>query len=297
MLAGCADDEEAPSTPFALTFEAVNGADPANCTAGLSGLGSGEVSVGVSDLRFYVSNLRAYDAAGAEVGLAFDDNEFQYRSDADWVALIDLTGNEDGTCANSSIAFAEGTARTNSEVVGIATGGPIDRITFDVGVPQRLMRETIANHTAEGAPSPLAEMHWSWASAYRHFVFNFTVQDATDQGEGYVHVGSRDCGGDGARALTDQDACGLVYTPTVDLQGFDPGTNRVAVDLGALLTGLDFRAPIYDPMTFEVIGEGVGVECHSAPEGQPDCQNIFGALGIDMTTGLATGSNQVFRSR
>ncbi|WDT76931.1 MAG: hypothetical protein MPW16_06875 [Candidatus Manganitrophus sp.] len=50
-------------------------------------------------------------------------------------------------------------------------------MTFDLGVSQPLMKATIANNTAEGAPSPLNEMYWSWASGYRHFVMNFAVED------------------------------------------------------------------------------------------------------------------------
>ena len=45
-------------------------------------------------------------------------------------------------------------------------------------------------------------------------------------------------------------------------------------------------APVYDTETFEVIGEGPGVECHSSPT-QPDCLDVFGNLGIDMASGAA----------
>ena len=53
-----------------------------------------------------------------------------------------------------------------------------------------------------------------------------------------------------------------------------------------MLEGLDFVSPIYDPTTFEVIGEGPGVECHSSPM-QPDCPTVFGGFGLDITDGSA----------
>jgi hypothetical protein len=40
-------------------------------------------------------------------------------------------------------------------------------VTFEVGVPQHLMKTTIATSSAEGAPSPLGEMYWSWNSGIR----------------------------------------------------------------------------------------------------------------------------------
>ncbi len=77
---------------------------------------------------------------------------------------------------------------------------------------------------------------------------------------------------------------------------FDLDKDVVTVDLDALLQQVDFSAPIYDPVTFEVIGEGVGVECHSSPM-QPDCPQIFPAVGLDLATGKAAAKgNAVFRA-
>lgn len=167
-------------------------------------------------------------------------------------------------------------------------------MAFDVGVPQDVMRETIANNTPEGAPSPLNEMYWSWASGYRHFVMNFTVSGPGGAGEGYLHVGSRSCGPEDGLALEDRAACKFVNTPTVALSISDLALESVVVDVRRLLQGVDFLAPIYDTTTFEVIGQGPGVECHPSPM-QPDCANVFANLGLDMASGAASAeSNRVF---
>ncbi|MEM6733464.1 MAG: hypothetical protein AAF658_18035 [Myxococcota bacterium] len=99
------------------------------------------------------------------------------------------------------------------------------------------------------------------------------------------------------RALTDRGECGLINSARVELEA-DSNRTQIGVDLSTLLTGLDFIAPFYDPMTFEVLGEGPGVECHSGTATQPDCMPIFGALGIDTENGSANASaNRVFVRR
>lgn len=297
---GCNDDSsESQPTPepesFSLAFSAVLAGTDVACGADIPGVGpDGRHSVGVSDLRFYVSNLRFLDANGEEVEVTLDDNEFQLNSAEGSVALIDLTGNSGGSCEASAIAFAEGTARTNAVITGKTFPSQVTGIAFDIGVPQPLMKEVIANNTLEGAPTPLNEMYWSWASGHRHFVFNFAVTDeASESGGGYLHIGSRNCGPDDGLALADRDSCEFVNTPRFAAD-FNLATDTVQLDLTALVASVDLVAPIYNPMTFEVIGEGVGAECHSSPM-QEDCASVFGVFGLSMDTGAADASkNQLF---
>jgi uncharacterized repeat protein (TIGR04052 family) len=294
---GCGDDTTTTvPEAFALRFEPTFEGRPVTCTTELAGLGPRAADrVGLSDLRFYVSNLRFSSAQGELSSLQLDRNEFQFEDPAGSVSLIDLTSNTEGSCANTAIAQAEGTGRTHETITGTLLGGPVTEVTFDVGVPQALMKETIASNSPEGAPSPLNEMYWNWASGYRHFVMNFTVQDgASGAGGGYIHIGSRSCGPDDGLALEDRDSCDFVNTPRVSLPLTDVATTTIHVDLGRLLAGVDFVAPVYDTATFDVIGEGPGVECHSSPT-QPDCTNVFSNLGLDMATGEASpSSNLVF---
>lgn len=284
------------SEAFSLRFAAVANDAPVTCTDTITGLGpAGDVTAGISDLRFYVSNLQLLDETGAVVEHTLDTNDFQYTSDAGSVALIDLTGNTEGTCDGGAVAFSEGTARTNDLLTGTTELHHVTGVRFDVGVPQDLMKAVIAENTVEGAPSPLNEMYWTWASGYRHFVFNFAVTDAEGtRGDGYLHIGSMDCGPDDGLALEDRAACGFVNTPTVDLPTFDLEADTVRIDVAAALRALDFVAPVYDMTTFEVIGEGPGVECHSSPM-QPDCPTIFGNFGVNDLTGASdAASNTVF---
>lgn len=296
LSVGCGDDNGKELRDFSAAFEARVGTTPVTCDNTISGVGpAGLHSIGASDLRFYVSNIVLHDHDGTELPLELTANEFQYTSEVGSVALIDLTSNTSGTCAGTAIAFAEGTARTNDTITGRVLDGDYHGISFDVGVPQAVMKDVIANQSVEGAPSPLGEMSWGWVGGYRHLVFNFTVTAPGGAGEGYLHVGSRDCGGEGQNALEELSECGRVYTPKADLE-FEEGS-AIVFDIAPLLASLDFVSPIYDPETFEQIGEGPGVECHSAPEGQPDCPAILDSLGLDVTTGAADATaNAAFKT-
>jgi len=291
-LAACGGaDEEA----FSLAFVATDGAAEVDCETAMSGLGpDGAHSVGLSDLRFYVSNLQLWDADGEEVPVTLDENDFQYAGETGWVGLIDLTSNSAGDCVATAITSSEGTQRTNAAITGEAAVEDVASVTFDVGVPQALMQEVINATSAEAAPSPLDEMYWSWATGYRHIVFNMTVSDGAEDGEGYLHVGSKNCSADGELALENQDVCEYLNTPKVALDDFDLANDTVAIDLPSMMEGLDFVVPIYDSKTMEVIGEQVGAACHSSPS-EPHCAPVHANLGIDMETGDADAAdNAVF---
>ena len=207
-----------------------------------------------------MSNLQFKNSAGDSVALTLDDNEFQLNHPAGSVALIDLTSNTEGSCATSAVASSEGTARTNSAVRGTTAVGDVASISFDVGVPQAVMKAVIASQTTESAPSPLNEMYWSWASGYRHLVFNFIARDAMNNtGGGYVHVGSMNCGPMDGKALSDRESCQFVNTPKFLAPKFNLSTDKVTIDLGALLNGIDYIAPIYDSQ--DVYGDRPGRWC------------------------------------
>lgn len=284
---------------FKLAFVPVAGSVAMSCVDTITGFGpDGNHAVSMSDLRLYVSNVRFYDASGKEVAATFDSDEFQVADGKNTVTLIDLTSNTEGSCAENAIAFGEGTARTHAALTGKTIVDAVTRVTFDVGIPAAVMGDVIANNTLEGAPSPFGEMYWSWAGGYRYFVFNFVVKDGTGTaGEGYVHVGSRDCGSMGAKALSDRERCGFANMPAVALTGINLDKNQVAINLGALLANVDFRAPVYDPVSFAEVGETVGVACHSSPA-QPHCTSIFSALGVSMSDGTSdAAADDVFRVR
>ncbi len=294
------DVEEATPSAFQLRFEAAGATGPVACGTDLAAVGpEAGYTVGLNDLRFYVSNIVFRDEAGDVVDATYDEDDFQYTGTAGWVGLVDLTSNTGGACADGSISFSEGTARTHNAITGTAIVEHVASVSFDVGVPQALMKEVISNNTIEGAPSPLAEMHWSWASGCRHFVFNFTLSDLNHTGEGYLHVGSTGCAGEGELALESKTTCDYVNTPHVMLDGFSLADDTIAVDLAALLADLDFSVPDvhHGLVPKHEGGEKAGVECHSSPD-QGDCGTFYGNLGLDIATGTAdAATNTVFHTK
>jgi hypothetical protein len=122
ILAGCGSGAE----PFRLAFEATAQGRRVDCTHPVEGLGAdGTVAVGPSDLRFYVSNLVLRDDDGDVVEATLDENDFQLTADAGWVGLVDLTDNSTGTCSGTSVAYSEGTARTNDAITGETNVGRV----------------------------------------------------------------------------------------------------------------------------------------------------------------------------
>ena len=299
LLTGCSDggsstkgiaqvDSEVPGsrTEFKLQFKAMVGQMELTCDDIYSGMGANEAySIGVSDLRFYVSNLSFYDSNGEEIPLTLDDNSFQLNDDAGSVSLIDFSDTDSGFCELA----AEGTPRTNTRITGMTEDQNIASVSFDVGVPQALMKSVItATDDVTDTPPPLSEMYWSWASGYRHFVFNFISMDGAHMDmieNSGLHIGSRDCGGAG-KALSDQDSCGLLNTPRVSLQNFNPHDNVVIVDVAQILlhaTAADFMGMA-----------NFGIQCHSAVA-QSACAVLFPSFGLDLEKGTADpNGNRVF---
>ena len=210
------------SQPFTLNFKATAGEFEVNCDNAIDGIGpAGDYSVGVADLRFFISNVQFFDAEGKKIAITLDANSFQLNHSKGAVALMDFTGNDSGFCK----AGQEGTARTNTKITGTldaaTTNNAINKVTFDVGVSQPVMQAVIgATDVITDAPAPLSELQWSWASGYRHFVMNFVAMDATHNditvNSGF-HIGSTDCNSTAnpSKALADKAACGRLNTPKV----------------------------------------------------------------------------------
>lgn len=335
-LSGCGDsssttpdDLDADTTPFTLNFSASSQGVDVGCDQFFTGFGpSANNSIGIGDLRFYVSNLRFRDFNDDVIDVQLADNDFQLNHSAGSVALIDFlgTGNSDSSVSDLCNAVSESTARTNTQITGRVSDDQIASIEFDVGVPQSLMQAVIQSGSAEDAPSPLNEMYWSWASGYRHLVANFTMMNATYTS--YVnnsafHIGSRDCDGGSGKALTDEDSCGLVNTAKVVISDFDPSTDTINLDIEAAFTGLleadiissewakigsaegevDESTCLEEPVDHGghgrwcIIGETYGSQCHSAST-QSACTSLFPNFGLDLDTGAADAtSNNVFTKK
>ena len=287
---GGGSNSEDTSTEISLNFKPIAGGMDVSCDTEVSGLGpSATYSAGFGDIRFFISNIRLYDNDGDEVEFTMDDNDFQLNHEDGSVALIDFSDTSEGFCELQGLD--EGTPATNSVITGIAADA-VSAVSFDVGVPQLLMKSVIGAGSFEDAPAPLNQLVWSWVGGYRHFIVNFSLMNAENTEmlpNGAFHIGSRSCGGNGGtgvNALEAQDECDFINTPHVDFDNFDPSSDEIAVDMVAFLANFSDENA--------TAGMAFGLQCHSAPT-QGTCVSLFPNFGIDMATGLAEAeSNSVF---
>lgn len=245
IAAACS--EPAPvEIPFAVRF----GESEIACGREAEGLA-------LTDLRFYVHDLRLVDGDGRERTLQLASRPVWQGSQ---VAMLDLEDGSD-SCSN-------GTGQRNAVVRGAARGGDHVGLRFRLGVPETLNHE---NPLLAEAPLDDAAMHWHWKSGYKFL--RAGVAGSTD---GYwLHLGSARCEG----TIHDIRGCRSPNRPEVDLPGYVPGEHVVVLDLRELFAGVD-------------LSDGAPSDCSSGPA-EASCAGPLRALGLDGEG--ATAGPPVFR--
>lgn len=245
--------------PVSITFHGKVGQQTFACGQSYAGLGTTATAAKLSDFRLYVHDVRLIDSAGAEQPVALDqDALWQYEN----VALLDF---EDKTSP------CDGTAATNSTIHGSAASGSgsYAGLRFVLGVPAALNHENQAT-----APAPLnyTSLFWTWQDGYK---FMRTEGKTVGAGSAVMfHLGSTGCVKDGSG----QTQCQTPNTAAIELAGFNPQKNSVAVDLAALFAGSDLSQDMM---------------CMSEP-GSAACSAIFARLGLPFA-GAAASPQKLFR--
>ena len=149
--------------PVAIRFALAAGDQPVDCGRDIAGLGTGGQSSQLHDARFYVSAPALIDAAGHEVPIELEQNDWQYAN----LALLDFE-NKTGKCA--------GTADLNDTIKGSVPRGRYKGLSFVVGVPSLVRdkdgKDVVLNHSnfaTAPAPLDLQSMTWNW-QAGRKFI-------------------------------------------------------------------------------------------------------------------------------
>lgn len=253
----------AEAQPVTIDFAAFIGDEPWACGTIYEDIGTPPTDVEPRDLRFFVQDLqliRASDDVPVPVTLDLDA-----PWQAETVALIDF---EDGTgaCADSG-----GNPATRTFISGTVPPDDYDGISFTIGVPEDL------NHGDPlflPAPLQASSMTWGWLYGYK-FIKVELQHDVVDGplGGGLFHLGSNDCDGNPAQ---EDVTCNLPNRAVVELDGFDPATNAVAIDVAALFAETN--------MTLDT-------QCHSF---QAECEPMFTRIGVDFDTGLPSATQAAF---
>lgn len=271
-LAACAPaDEEVAPQDIQLTFEARVGDELFDCSETYTGLGTSEATARPSDFRLYVHNLRMIDNHGEEVPVQLEDDGLWQDQG---MALLDFEDNS-GSCKN-------GTSEVNMLVSGTVPSGTYSGVAFDVGVPMEFNHDNPAT-----APSPLnlTALHWNWAAGYKHARIDFMVDNTNSAGETNsqpfnFHLGSTRCTGD--PELNEAVVCENSNRPSILLETFDPGQQKIVIDYAKLVATEDMNDEL-----------GAAPGCMSGPA-DGDCPHIFSQLGLAMKSGTSDASQQVF---
>ncbi|MFA5172777.1 MAG: MbnP family copper-binding protein, partial [Sulfuriferula sp.] len=181
----------------------------------------------LKDLRFYVSGVALIDAAGNYAPVVMTENASQGGN----VALLDF---EDGT--NTCVG---GTAGTYTAVTGKVAPGSYVGIAFTVGVPGKLNHSNIAD-VATPLPLQNSALNWSWQSGRKFTKIEFTANPVAPTAgvTTMVHLGATGCK---ANPLNGEviNGCGSPNRMQLSFASFNPTTQKIALDLGALFNGVD----------------------------------------------------------
>lgn len=279
---------------IALQFAMNVGDQPAACGKTYKAVGSGGTDISFTDMRLYISNIRLINAQGQEVALNLtQDGVWQYQN----VALLDF---EDGSAGCSE----GGNTATNTIVKGTVPAGRYTGIAFDLGVPFALNHADVTS-----APSPLniQGLWWNWQGGYKFMRVDLQTASAAaqpvptmdmstpaaSQGEmneagapaptaWFIHLGSTGCKSNDKTA-SPAAPCSNPNTVAIRLDKLDPGKSLVIADLAAMLKAVPLNQNTPEPPG-----------CMSGPK-DPDCPALFAGLGLDLGTGAALGTQQLFR--
>jgi uncharacterized repeat protein (TIGR04052 family) len=213
----------------------------------------------MTDLRFYVHNLRLEDADGQFHAVQLVPGEWQQAD----LALIDLEDGS-GNCIN-------GTTVTNSTARGTVSGQDFRALEFTLGVP---FSKNHADPLQATQPLGDADMHWHWRGGYKFLRAGLKSESDSF----WIHLGSTGCTG----TIRNISGCDAPNRVTVRLEPFTPGDD-VLVDLVALAGD-------------DVLGDGVPTDCSSGPA-EEDCSAAFAALGLNHATGRQEISQRLFSLR
>lgn len=242
-----------PAEPVSLRFAATFGDQPLACD-------SAATEPALTDLRFFVHDVALLRQDGSAVPVALSPEGPWQSAD---VALVDLE-NGSGACLN-------GTPAVHATVEGEVPAGSYSGLRFALGVPARLNH---ADPLLAEAPLDRSTMHWHWRSGYKFMRAGYRSDD-----DGFwLHLGSARCHG----TIGDLRGCDEPNRAHVELDGFDPARDLVAVDLAVL-----FESALH--------GDGVVQSCQMGPD-ESDCGPVQRALGLDPDTGESVAPATVFRA-
>lgn len=284
MVAACGGGSDpvaaTPAAPKAveLSFAAAAGTTPITCASTVTDLGTTNAQGTLSDMRFYISNVKLVKSDGSTQPLTLSTtDDFNATKGSDSVTLIDLE-DKTGSCV--------GTTAMNTSIKGTVPAGDYVGVKMTLGVPFSLNHTDQASPDTNVTPAVISNsvhpgMAWSWAGGRKFTKIEVTNPSWTAT-TFYFHLGSTGCTGPNTAAGL-VDSCSRPDRLDFSFASFNPDTQKVVVDVKSLLSGNDATVSLSGPTP----------GCMSAST-DLDCPAIYDALSLDLTTGqtLNNGANQ-----
>jgi uncharacterized repeat protein (TIGR04052 family) len=215
----------------------------------------------LTDLRFYVYDVKLTTATGSQAQVRLDDEVPWQQSD---LGLVDLE-NGRGACMN-------GTAGTRNILQGTVRPGAYTGLQFTLGVP---LDRNHADPLIASPPLDDPAMHWHWRAGYKFLRAGVRTED-----DGFwIHLGSTSCEG----TVGNITGCRAPNRVTVSLDEFVIGQDFVVIELAELVDKQQLQ-------------DGNATDCSSGPA-EATCAAPFEALGLDHSTGDSAGAQRIFKSR
>jgi uncharacterized repeat protein (TIGR04052 family) len=266
MLPMVIAQDESPAE-VGIRFAAKVGDQDAVCGQTYENVGASESQIEITDLRFYISNVRLINSAEEEVPLTLaQDDLWQYQN----LALLDF---EDGSgqCRDT------GNEPLNDQLTGSIPAGDYSGIAFDVGIPFEL------NHLdSTTAPSPLnvGAMWWYWQDGYKFVRVDLLLNEDI----WIFHLGSTGCTASDF-SIAPSKPCRNPNVAPIRLDDFNFETDVIVADVSTLLATLDMV-------------QSTEPGCMSE-NGDADCRSAFPAFGLTQNTqdcsGDACAAQRFFR--
>ncbi|NRA64185.1 MAG: metallo-mystery pair system four-Cys motif protein [Pseudobacteriovorax sp.] len=260
------------SSEVSIQFQAVAGDVDISCDATLTGLGTTAVSASLADFRFFVHDIALIDAAGQEIALTLEENDWQ-SSD---IALLDFQNKTDsctGETKDTHTAVTGTVAANLSDIAGI---------TFKLGIPAEL------NHSDQAAavsPLNITSMFWTWNAGYKFIRADVAPEggltrpdDAEFSGSTFnLHLGSTGCSGDATQGEAVE--CTNKNLTQISFASFDSTSQAIKLDYADIVKAQNLSQDL-----------GGAPGCMSGTT-DPECSSIFTTLGLDLATGAVAATS------
>lgn len=288
-LSACSTTQTSNQTgatqPYAIAFDARINGSPAKCGQTYHNVGLSKADLILQDFRIYVSSVRLLTSDGREVPLALTPDDTWQN---DRLALLDFE-DASGNC--------NGNAPLNTVIKGTAPAGNYTGVAFEIGVPFDMNHQ---DPTLAPAPLNYSGLTWPWRIGYKFTTIDFETGAGAKGGHGgmqsggsqsgpqasmhamaasgfSIHLGSTACG-EGSPMSPPTTPCTNPNRPEYRLTGFNPGKQKIVLDLGQLLARTD--------ITVNAPGSASG--CMSFAD-DDDCIAIMDRFGLPFRGKPSTG--------